>query len=211
MKGQWVFRFAQARNFRTLWYVIQVASGSEERMAHLVQSVAGPEVLEECFVPRYSTELKVRGEYRQVEKPLFSGYLFAVTDDPAQLADDLTRIPEFCRLLAMGDEYVPLSREEEAWLGAFTERGDRCVPMSYGVVAGEKIVVTDGPLKGHEAMIADVDRRRSIAYLTLDICGRSVTTRVGLGLVARLPETARTDAARVVAERRRARREAVRA
>lgn len=51
-------------------------------------------------------------------------------------------------------------------------------------------------------MIAEVDRRRSVAYLRFEICGREVTTRVGLGLVARLPETARAEAERVVSERR---------
>ena len=55
----------------------------------------------------------------------------------------------------LGREEI-LSREEEAWLGAFTKAGERTVPMSYGVAVGEKIVVTEGPLKGHEAMIADV-------------------------------------------------------
>lgn len=186
----------------SMWYVVQVTGGTEERMAELIQSVAAPGVLEECFLPRYQTEIKVRGEFRPVEKPLLTGYLFAVTDDPGRLARDLARLPEFACVLKVGGAYAPLSREEEAWLGAFTEPGRRCVPMSYGVVAGEKIVVTEGPLKGHEAMIAEVDRRRSVAYLRFEICGREVTTRVGLGLVARLPETARAEAERVVSERR---------
>ena len=185
-----------------MWYVVQVTGGTEERMAELIESVATPGVLEECFLPRYQTEIKVRGEFRPVEKPLLTGYLFAVTADPARLARDLAKIPEFARVLKVGEAYAPLSREEEAWLGAFTAPGHRSVPMSYGVMAGEKIVVTEGPLKGHEAMIAEVDRRRSVAYLRFEICGREVTTRVGLGLVARLPETARAEAESVVSERR---------
>lgn len=185
-----------------MWYVVQVTGGTEERMAGLIERVASPGALEECFLPRYQTEIKVRGEYRRVEKPLLTGYLFAVTDDPARLACDLARLPEFARVLKMGESYAPLSREEEAWLAAFTEPGRRCVPMSYGVVAGEKIVVADGPLKGREAMIAEVDRRRSVAYLRFEICGREVTTRVGLGLVASLPEASLSEAERVVSERR---------
>lgn len=187
---------------KSMWYVVQVTSGSEDKMAELIQSVATPGVLQECFLPKYATEMKVRGAFRPCERPLFSGYLFAVTRDPARLARDLAKIPEFARVLKVGERYAPLSREEEAWLGAFTKTGERTVPMSYGVAVGEKIVVTEGPLKGHEAMIADVDRRKSVAYLNFEICGRPVTTRVGLGVVARLPENVRADYERVVADRR---------
>lgn len=97
-----------------MWYVVQVTGGTEGRMAELIQSVAAPGVLEECFLPRYQTEIKVRGEFRPVEKPLLTGYLFAVTDDPGRLARDLSRLPEFARVLKVGGAYAPLSREEEA-------------------------------------------------------------------------------------------------
>ena len=167
--------------------MVQVTGGSEERMAQLIERAATPGVLEECFLPRYTTEIKVRGAFRPVERPLFTGYLFAVTSDPGALARDLAKIPEFARVLRVGEHYTPLSREEEAWLSAFTEPGNRCVPMSYGVMEGDRVIVTDGPLKGHEAMIAEVNRRKSTAYLRFEICGRQVKTRVGLGILARKP------------------------
>lgn len=185
-----------------MWYVVQVTGGSEARMARLIEDVASPGVVEECFLPRYETEIKVRGEFRRVEKPLVVGYLFVVTEDPAQLGRDLARIPEFARVLRQGGAYAPLSKADETWLSSVTEKGERTVPMSYGVAVGDKIVVTEGPLAGHEAMICEVDRRRSVAYLSFEICGRRVKTRVGLGIVARLPEGSQEDPERVVEERR---------
>ena len=168
---------------KSMWYVVQVTSGSEDKMAELIQSVATPGVLEECFLPKYATEMKVRGTFRPCERPLFSGYLFAVTRDPARLARDLAKIPEFARVLKVGERYAPLSREEEAWLGAFTKVGERTVPMSYGVAVGEKIVVTEGPLKGHEAQIVKIDRHRRFAYLDMRMFGRATTIKVGLRIV----------------------------
>lgn len=185
-----------------MWYVVQVTGGSESRMARLIEDVATPGVVEECFLPRYETEIKVRGEFRRVQKPLLVGYLFVVTEDPAQLGRDLARIPEFARVLKQDGAYAPLSKADEAWLSSVTERENRTVPMSFGVAVGERIVVTEGPLAGHEAMIIEVDRRRSVAYLSFEICGRRVRTRVGLGIVARLPEGSTEDPERVVAERR---------
>ncbi len=186
----------------SVWYVVQVTGGSEARMARLIEDVATPGVVEECFLPRYETEIKVRGEFRRVEKPLLVGYLFVVTQDPAQLGRDLAKIPEFARVLKRDGAYAPLSREDEAWLSSVTKKDCRTVPMSFGVAVGDRIVVTEGPLTGCEAMISEVDRRRSVAYLSFEICGRRVKTRVGLGIVARLPEGSTEDPERVVAERR---------
>lgn len=50
--------------------------------------------------------------------------------------------------------------------------------------SGANIVVTAGPLLGHEGLIKTINRRKSTAYLELDLCGRRVTTRVGLAVLS---------------------------
>ena len=127
--------------------------------------------------------MKVRGEWVPAQKPLFPGYLIAVTDEPVRLADALRRTPEFTRLLSVGETFVPLHDEDQAWIGAFTKKGARVVPMSTGVMEGDHVVVLDGPLVGCEAMIKSVNRHKSLAILEFEICGRRVTTKVGLGIV----------------------------
>lgn len=168
---------------RARWYVIQVATGKEEGMCRLIERIAPEGVLEECFSPRYATQMKVRGEWVSVEKLLFPGYLIAVTDQVERLEVALRRIPEFSRLLSMGETFVPLHEDDQAWIGAFTEKGARTVPMSVGVIEGDRVVVTDGPLVGLEALIKKVNRHKSLAFLEFEICGRRVVTKVGLGIV----------------------------
>ena len=46
--------------------------------------------------------------------------------------------------------------------------------------------MTAGPLLGHEGLIKTINRRKSTAYLELDLCGRRVTTRVGLAVKSML-------------------------
>ena len=58
--------------------------------------------------------------------------------------------------------------------------------MSVGVVEGDNIVVLRGPLKGHEALIKSINRRKSLAFIEFDMCGRRIGARVGLGIVRRL-------------------------
>ena len=156
-------------------------------MCRLVERVAEEGTLEECFCPRYETQRKVRGEWETARPVLFPGYLIAVTNDVDALSARLREVPEFTRLLSVGETFVPLHAEDQAWIGAFTKRGDRTVPMSTGVMEGDRVVVLDGPLVGCEAMIKSVNRHKSLAILEFEICGRRVTTKVGLGIVKKRP------------------------
>ena len=177
-----------------MWYVIQVARGSEEAMAELIGRVAPADVLSECFYPQYETEIKLRGTWTRCAKPLFPGYLIAVTDNPVALEEELVKLPEFARVLSMGEKPVPLAAEEVELIGGFTHPGERVVPMSQAVKDGEKVVVVAGPLLGHEGLIKEVNRRKSCATLEIDLCGRKVATRVGLAVLAE-PSTVASRAA----------------
>ena len=165
------------------WYVVQVATGREETLCRLIERLAPEGVLEECFTPRYATEMKMRGTWVMAKKPLFPGYIIAVSNNVDILADTLKQTPEFTRMLSVGEAFVPLHAEDQAWIGTFTKKGDRTVPMSYGVMEGDHVVVLDGPLVGCEAMIKRVNRHKSLAIIEFEICGRRVATKVGLGIV----------------------------
>lgn len=177
------------------WYVIQVQTGREQAMCRLVERAAaeadllsdidGSQLVEECFSPRFVTEHKFDGAWRPVEKPLLPGYVVAVTGEPAALAQLLWRVPEFTRLLTAGETFVSLRDDERAWIESSTRAGKRTVPMSYAYREGESIVVTQGPLKGHEGMIVRVNRRKSLATLEFHVHGKKVTTTVGLGIMPR--------------------------
>lgn len=165
------------------WYVIQVSTGQENKVCQTIHRVAGSELVSECFTPRYATEKKVKGEWVYAESLLLPGYVIAVTHDVRALSDRLKGVYAFTRLLTSGGDFYPLDQEDRAWLSAFTSAGDRVVPMSMGCMEGDKVVVFRGPLKGREACIVSVNRRKSTAIIELDMCGRRVRTRIGLGIV----------------------------
>lgn len=173
------------------WYVIQVIAGREERMAALISKATSADVLKECFCPMFATETKVRGEWVPVKRVMLPGYIIAVTDNPRGVADSLVRLPEFCRVLKQGGVFEPLAKDEVQIIGGATKPGDRTVPMSCAFKDGDEVIITSGPLKGHEALIESVDRRKSVAYLAFDICGRHVTSRVGIAVVSAMGERAR--------------------
>lgn len=169
----------------TPWYVAQVPGGREQYLATLLARMAREGVVEECFTPRYATQQKRAGEWIDVEKVLLPGYIIVATRDVGSVVRTMRAIPEFTRLLAVGEFFVPLADDERAWIEAFTSRDDRCVAMSEGVMEGDQVVVLKGPLKGREALITRVNRHKNIAFVELEFCGRKVRTKVGLGIVGR--------------------------
>lgn len=152
-------------------------------MCQIIQRLAGKDVLRECFTPRFATEKKVKGQWVPAESLLLPGYVIAVTNDAVALYERLKNVHAFTRLLVSGEVFCPLDQDDRAWLGAFTNEGDRVIPMSKGFMEGDKVVVFSGPLKGREGCITSVNRRKSVAYIELDMCGRRVKTRIGLGIV----------------------------
>ena len=167
-----------------MWYVIQVINGREDVMRERIERVVPTGAVQELFYPQYQTEIKVHGEWVNTTKPLFPGYLICDTADPRTVQQHLLRMDDFARVLSQDGQFVPLAKEEVRLIGGFTHRGDRVVPMSEALKDGDQVVVTAGPLLGHEGLIKTINRRKSTAYLELDLCGRRVTTRVGLAVLS---------------------------
>lgn len=151
-----------------------------ERIERMVPASA----MQELFYPQYQTEIKVQGEWVSTTKPLFPGYLICDTADPRTVQQYLLRMDDFARVLSQDGQFVPLAKEETQLIGGFTNRGDRVVPMSEALKDGDQVVVTEGPLLGHEGLIKTINRRKSTAFLELNLCGRRVTTRVGLAVLS---------------------------
>ncbi len=174
------------------WYVAQVQTGREQAMCRAIERVCkdvrasdGNPLLEECFSPTYIHRLKYHGEWRDVEKQLLPGYVVAVTSSPVELAHRLKSIREFSRLLTMVKTFVPLREDERAWIEENTQSGDRVIPISVGYRRGDVLVVTEGPLKGREAMVDRIVRKKCVAVIKVHMGSMTITTEVGLAV---LPE-----------------------
>lgn len=163
-------------------YVIQVIGGRERTGAELLRKHAG-DVVEECFLPTFELMRRKDGEWRKVRELLFPGYLFVKTADPERLAARLRRVPVFMRILGNDNSFTPLAPDEVAWLEAFTMAKTHVVEMSRGVIEGDAVIVTDGPLKGREALIIKIDRHKRLAYLDMHMFGRTKSVRIGLEIV----------------------------
>lgn len=177
---------------KAAWYVIQVQTGRELAACEAILKACanerevladGSPLVGECFAPRYSAQFKLHGEWHSEERLLLPGYVVAVTADPWRLMRLLRQVSGLTRLLTMGEAFLPLSDDDRGWIERWTHEGDRTIPMSVAHKVGDKLVVTEGPLKGHEAMIVRIKRRQSLAELEIHAGQLTIRTTVGLAVL----------------------------
>lgn len=165
------------------WYVVQVCAGREEAVRALICQFVDDRLLDECFVPQYETKINFRGTWVNRTKPLFPGYLIVVTQCVEDVERELRGVPAFTKLLGSEVAFTPLAQEEIAWISAFTSEDSRVVGMSEGIAEGDEITILKGPLMNHVGWIKGINKRKRIAYLEIQMFGRTITTKVGLELV----------------------------
>jgi transcriptional antiterminator NusG len=170
-----------------MWYVIHVRTGTEQSIRIQCEKGIDPSVLEQCFIPDFEEQRKVRQEWKTVRRPLFPGYVFLVTDRIEPLFFELKKVQGMTKLLATGEEIVPLSESEVDFIKSFGGR-DHLVSMSTGIIEGSRVIVESGPLQGREGLIKKIDRHKRKAWLEMKMFGRPQRVEVGLEITKKIPE-----------------------
>lgn len=161
-----------------MWYAVWVRTGQEEK----VLQMCGKMLSEQCFLPRYEQARKKNGIWIKTEEPLFPGYLFFISDNVETLADGLKSVPDFARVLGDDREPIALYPHEINFLQKYTNE-KRVLEMSCGFLEGDRLVVTDGPLKDYQGKIVKIDRHKRLATLEMEFFGRVVRMKVGMEVV----------------------------
>ena len=167
-----------------MWFVTQVMSGKEAEIRDLCVSYkVCPKT--DVFYFQSEQKKKLNGEHKIVLRPLFPGYLFfevPSVEEAAELKQRLRKVPAMTKLLQAGDDIVAVYPEEENLLRNLG--GDNhVIDLSSGVMEGDKVVVTKGPLKNNEYRIRKIDRHKRKAILEVKLFHRTIDMPVGLEII----------------------------
>lgn len=169
------------------WYAVQVTTGKEENTAYMCRQMLPQTLLEECFIPYYERMRRYEGAWHREERPMFPGYLFFITGQVDNLFHALKAVPELTRILGDGERFIPLE-EEEIQLLLQIGGNEHKAEMSQGVIEGDKVIITSGPLSRIEGTIKKIDRHKRIAVVELWMFGREQKVTMGLEVVRKVKE-----------------------
>lgn len=146
-------------------------------MAEALRRALPESVLADAFVPRKERWLRRGGAWSLQTVPMYPGYLVAVTKDAEAFARAAWKA---------SFKVEPTGRldGERRWIEANADAA-HVVRGSEGVMDGDKLLVTSGPLVGQEDRILKVDCcERACTVLLCCKDGRAVTELFAL----RIPE-----------------------
>ena len=168
-----------------MWYVVQVRSGTEHNIRIQCNKKIPNTIMERCFIPYYEEKKKQNGSWNTLQKILFPGYIFMITEDVEKLFFHLKTIEGMTKLIGAGNDIIPLTEEEIIFLQRLG--GDeQIVSMSEGIIEGTQVIITSGPLMGMEGLIQKIDRHKRKAWLDLELFGRMQQVEVGLEITRKV-------------------------
>lgn len=176
---------AGRKEWNELWYVIQVQARHETAVVEKCHARGVLLPGEDIFTILSERMVKERGEWKKRTEAAFQKYIFAETGDTDGLRIRLRKVEEMTKMLGVDDSIVPIQPEEQELLERLGGEG-HVIRYSEGYMVNEKLVVTDGPMKGLEGLVKWTDRHQRIAGIEMDLLGQKVTVRMGIGILKRI-------------------------
>lgn len=88
-----------------MWYVVQVRSGTEHNIRIQCNKKIPDAIMERCFIPYYEEKKKQNGTWNTLQKVLFPGYIFMITEDVEKLFFHLKTIEGMTKLIGNRSGY----------------------------------------------------------------------------------------------------------
>jgi transcriptional antiterminator NusG len=156
------------------WYAIHTYSGYENAVArNLKQRIESLNMTDKIFSVVVPSEKKSRvkgGKRVTEEENLFPGYVLVemIVDDESWYV--VRNTPRVTGFVGSGTQPVPLSEPE--YKALMKQMSDDSVTHKVDLVAGDLVMITDGPFKELEGKVADVDEKSGKVKVLVAMFGR---------------------------------------
>lgn len=128
----------------------------------------------EEFAPLYRIRRRWSDRYREVEVPLFDGYVFCRFDFRCRLP--ILTTPGVLRIVGSGKEPVSVPDGEIDDLKAVVRSGLPAEPCPF-LEAGWQVVIQEGPLRGVQGTLLEIKGRERLV-LSVSLLHRSIAVEV---------------------------------
>ena len=151
------------------WFAVRTAAGREKAVSAQLQGKGY-----EDFLPLYKTRRQWSDRTKELEFPLFPGYLFCRFDFSNRLP--ILIIPGVKLIVGYGKIPAPVGEAEIESLRRAVASGAEAMPWPY-LSIGQRVRVNEGSLAGVEGILLQVKNSWRIV-LSVDLLRRSVAVEL---------------------------------
>lgn len=159
------------------WYVINVYSGFENKVADSIRELAGQkgmaDLFEQILVPVEEVVEMRRGAKVKTERKFFPGYVLIrmeMTDESWHLVKNTAKMTGF---LGDGGRPTPVSDVEVERILRQVQEGIERPKPAVTFEIGEQVRVCDGPFNSFNGLVEEVDEERARLKVAVSIFGRA--------------------------------------
>jgi transcription antitermination factor NusG len=157
------------RNQQWPWFAIMARTGREKSTTMLLENAGY-----ECFLPVSKYTRRWSDRMKQIEVPLFSGYLFCRMNPHNRLPVLMT--PGVIQIVGAGKSLIPVQEEEIAAIQRVVKNGLSTMPWPY-LQVGHVARIEEGPLRGMTGIIIRIKSGMKLV-LSVSLLQRSVAVEV---------------------------------
>ena len=165
------------------YFVVQVKTREEERYRSLARQVLHDSPVRLVFPKRRLRQLR-RGNWKDILKPLYPGYIF-LEGDELTVEDywKLRKVPGFLRFLETNANIKPIEGADRELLLHFLRFGEVVEKSKVTFDSDSRIRVLEGPLAGLEGRIIKIDKRKGRAKVRLDLYKSTFPVDLGFDVI----------------------------
>lgn len=156
------------------WYAVHTYSGYEEKVAESIgQRVESVDMADKIFgvlVPKEKMIEIKNGKRKVVEKKIFQGYVLVdmkMTEDAWYI---IRNTPGVTGFVGSGTDPTPVSEEEIKKIKKRMGVEEPKHQIDFGV--GEVVNITDGPFKGFDGAVSEIDTQKGKLKVMVSMFGR---------------------------------------
>lgn len=163
------------------WYAIQAYAGSElsvkKAINKMVEDLNIQDMIKQVIVPTEDVIEVKSGKQKIVEKPLYSGYVFAYVDLNTELWHRIQSLPKVGRFIGESKRPTPLTEKDINLIIAKTQNRDAPRPkISFD--SHEMVRITEGPFSNFTGVVEEYDMVSGKLKLNVSIFGRSTPVEI---------------------------------
>jgi len=156
------------------WYAIHTYSGYEEKVAESIrqriQAVDMADKIFDVMVPKEKQIQIKNGKRKVVEAKIFQGYVLVEMKLSEETWFIVRNTPGVTGFVGSGSEPTPVSEAEIAKIKKRMGVEEPKHHIDYAI--GEVVSITDGPFKGFDGAISEIDTQKGKIKVMVSMFGR---------------------------------------